>query len=105
MIAMANPFADYLTVRQTMEAIEALAPSTVTRLVYDEDRPKPDGRRLAGKLIEGHGWMIQKKSVTKYLEEQSAKSPGVGYPRGRSRKADKAKTAPKAKRARKATRS
>jgi hypothetical protein len=104
MIAMANPFADYFTVRQTMRAIDALAPSTVTRLVYDEDRPRPDGKRLAGKLIEGHGWMIQKKSVAKYLEEQAAKQPGVGYPRGRSRKADKAKVAANAKRSRKVPR-
>jgi hypothetical protein len=105
MIAMANPFAEYLTVRHTMDAIEALSPSTVTRLAYDEDAPRPEGKRLAGKLIEGHGWMIQKKSVARYLDEQAAKGPGVGYPRGRSRKADKAKPAAKAKRARKATRS
>lgn len=102
---MANPFAGYLTVRQVMDAIQARAPSTVTRLAYDEDKPRPEGKRLAGTLIPGHGWMIQKKSVAKYLEEEAAKGPGVGFPRGRSRKEEPAKPKAKAKRARKVTRS
>lgn len=82
---MANPFAGYMTVRQVMQAINARAPSTVTRLVYDEDKPKPEGKRLAGTLIPGHGWMIQRKSVAKFLEEESARPAGVGFPRGRDR--------------------
>jgi hypothetical protein len=85
MIAMANPFAGYMTVRQVMDAIKARAPSTVTRLVYDEDKPRPEGRRLAGTLIPGHGWMIQRKSVAKFLEEEAARPAGVGFPRGRDR--------------------
>ena len=102
---MASPFAGYLTVRQVMELIDARASSTVIRLVYDEDKPRPEKGRLAGTLIPGHGWMIQKKSVAKYLEEESTKRPGVGFPRGRSRKEDSAKPNAKAKRARKVTRS
>ena len=85
MIVMANPFAGYMTVRQVMEAIKARAPSTVTRLVYDEDQPRPDGKRLAGTLIPGHGWMIQRKSVERFLEEEATRPPGVGFPRGRDR--------------------
>jgi hypothetical protein len=97
MIAMANPFAGYMTVRQVMEAIDARAASTVTRLVYDEDKPRPEGRRLAGTLIPGHGWMIQRKSVEKFLEEEKSRPAGVGFPRGRDRK-------PPAKQAKKSAR-
>jgi hypothetical protein len=85
MIAMANPFAGYMTVRQVMEEIGARAPSTVTRLAYDEEKPRPQGKRLAGTLIPGHGWMIQRKSVEKFLEEEAARPAGVGFPRGRDR--------------------
>lgn len=85
MIAMANPFAGYLTVRQVMDAIGARAHSTVTRLVYDEDKPRPHGRVLAGTLIPGHGWMIQKKSVDKFLEDEGRRPKGVGFPRGHVR--------------------
>lgn len=82
---MANPFAGYMTVRQVMDAIKARAPSTVTRLAYDEDKPRPEGKRLAGTLIPGHGWMIQRKSVEKFLEEEASRPAGVGFPRGRDR--------------------
>jgi len=82
---MANPFAGYMTVRQVMQEIGARAPSTVTRLAYDEDKPRPEGKRLAGTLIPGHGWMIQRKSVAKFLEEESSRPAGVGFPRGRDR--------------------
>jgi hypothetical protein len=87
MIAMANPFAGYMTVRQVMKEIEALAPSTVTRLVYDEDKPRPEGKRFAGTLIPGHGWMIQRKSVEQFIEEEKSRPKGVGFPRGRDRSA------------------
>lgn len=82
---MANPFAGYLTVRQVMDAIGARSHSTVTRMVYDEDKPRPQGRVLAGTLIPGHGWMIQKKSVEKFLEEEGQRPKGVGFPRGHVR--------------------
>jgi hypothetical protein len=85
MIQMANPFAGYMTVRQVMAEIGARAPSTVTRLVYDEDKPRPAGKRLAGTLIPGLGWMIQRKSVAKLLEEEFSRPAGVGFPRGRDR--------------------
>lgn len=102
---MASPFTGYMTVRQVMAAIQARAASTVTRLAYDEDQPRPDGKRLAGTLIPGHGWMISKKSVAKYLEEEAAKTPGVGFPRGRSRKPEPAKPKAKVGRGRKVARS
>ena len=90
---MANPFAGYMTVRQVMEAIKARAPSTVTRLAYDEDQPRPDGKRLAGTLIPGHGWMIQRKSVERFLEEEAKRPAGVGFPRGRDRSGQEEVTA------------
>jgi hypothetical protein len=106
MIAMANPFAGYMTVRQVMEEIGARAASTVTRLVYDEDKPKPEGKRLAGTLIPGHGWMIQRKSVAKFLEEEAARPAGVGFPRGRDRSGQEEDAEPRkpAKRAAKSAR-
>ena len=82
---MANPFAGYMTVRQVMEAIKARSPSTVTRLAYDEDQPRPEGKRLAGTLIPGHGWMIQRKGVEKFLDVEAKRPRGVGFPRGRDR--------------------
>jgi hypothetical protein len=85
MVAMANPFAGYMTVRQVMDEIGARSASTVTRIVYDEDKPRPNGKRLAGTLIPGHGWFIQRKSVEKLLEDEAAKATGVGFPRGRDR--------------------
>lgn len=106
MIAMANPFAGYVTVRQVMEAIGARAASTVTRLVYDEEKPRLEGKRLAGTLISGHGWMIQRKSVEKFLEEESSRAPGVGFPRGRDRSGQgEAEAEPVAKPAKRAAKS
>jgi hypothetical protein len=97
MIAMANPFAGYLTIRQVMQEIGARAPSTVNRLVYDEDKPRPAGKRLAGTLIPGHGWMIQRKSLEAFIAEEAAKPRGVGFPRGHSRAAEPEAEKPKAK--------
>ena len=97
MIAMANPFAGYLTVRQVMKEIGARAPSTVNRLVYDEDKPRPEGKRLAGTLIPGHGWMIQRKSLEAFVAEEAAKPRGVGFPRGHSRAIESPNEKPKAK--------
>lgn len=95
---MANPFAGYMTVRQVMDAIGARAPSTVTRLVYDEDKPRPKGRVLAGTLIPGHGWMIQKKSVDKFLEDEGRRPKGVGFPRGHVRDGGESQAKPARKR-------
>jgi hypothetical protein len=82
---MANPFAGYMTVRAVMKEIGARSASTVTRMAYDEEKPRPAGKRLAGTLIPGHGWMIQRKSVAAFLQEEAAKPQGVGFPRGRGR--------------------
>lgn len=103
---MASPFAGYMTVRDVMKEIGARAPSTVTRLVYDEEKPRPVGKRLAGTLIPGHGWMIQRKSVAEFLEEEAARPPGVGFPRGRDRSAqDEAPKAAASKPAKRAAKS
>lgn len=96
---MANPFAGYMTVRQVMGEINARAASTVTRLIYDEDKPRPEGKRLAGTLIPGHGWMIQKKSVAAFIAEEAARPAGVGFPRGRDRSGQDAAPKAAAKRA------
>ena len=105
---MANSFAGYLTIRQVMKEIEARAPSTINRLVYEEDKPRPEGKRLAGVRIPGLGWMIQRKSLDAYIAEEAAKPRGVGFPRGRPRatapKADKPKAKKPAKRAAKSAR-
>jgi len=94
---MANPFAGYLTIRQVMKMIGARAPSTVNRLVYDEDKPRPEGKRLAGTLIQGHGWMIQRKSLDAFIAQESTKPRGVGFPRGHSRAVEPEAEKPKAK--------
>ena len=81
-------FAAYMTVRQVMDKIGARSASTVTRLIYDEDKPRPEGKRLAAtRFAEGRGqaWMVNRKSVAKFLAEERARSSKVGFPRGESR--------------------
>lgn len=95
---MANPFAGYMTVKEAMKALEARAPSTVTRLIRDEDSPPSASKPLVGVKIAGHGWMITRKSVAAYLEASPPDAPKIGFPRGRGRKAP---APPKAKKARK----
>ena len=94
---MANPFAGYMTVKEAMKALEARAPSTVTRLIRAEDESPSAGKPLVGVKIPGHGWMITKKSVLAHLEANPPDAPRIGFPRGRGRKAD----APKPKKTRK----
>lgn len=101
---MANPLAGYMTVRQVMDEIGALAHSTVTRLIYDEEKPRPEGKRLAGVMIPGHGWMIQRKSVAKFLEEEASRPAGVGFPRGRGRSEAAGDEKPKAAKSSRAAR-
>jgi hypothetical protein len=59
----------------------------VLRLVYDEDKTPvaPGDRPLAAIKIPGHGWMIRRSSVAAFLESESRRKPGVGFPRGRTR--------------------
>lgn len=83
---MANPFAGYMTVKEAMKALEARAPSTVTRLIRDEDSPPSAGKPLVGVKIVGHGWMITRKSVAAYLDASPPDAPKIGFPRGRNRK-------------------
>jgi hypothetical protein len=87
MIAMANPFADYMTVQDVMAAIKARSHSTVLRLVYDENQhdTAPGDRPLPGVKIAGHGWMIRRAAVSAFLADEARRKPGVGFPRGRTR--------------------
>jgi hypothetical protein len=94
MVAMADPFTDYMTVRDVMAAIKARSHSTVLRLVYDEEKTQtaPGDRPLAGTKIAGHVWMIRRSAVAAFLAEDARRKRGVGFPRGRTR----AEPAPKA---------
>lgn len=87
---MANPFAGYMTVKEAMKALSARAPSTVTRLIRDEDGPPTAGKPLLGVKIAGHGWMINRKSVAAYIEASPPDAPKIGFPRGVGRKPAKA---------------
>lgn len=101
MIAMANPFADYMTVQDVMAAIKARSHSTVLRLVYDENEhdTAPGGRPLPGVRIAGHGWMIRRAAVEAFLVDEARRKPGVGFPRGRTRAEPAADPAPEPSRA------
>jgi hypothetical protein len=94
MVAMADPFTDYMTVRDVMAAIKARSHSTVLRLVYDEEKTQtaPGDRPLAGTKIAGHVWMIRRSAVAAFLADDAQRKRGVGFPRGRTR----AEPAPKA---------
>jgi hypothetical protein len=87
MVAMADPFTDYMTVRDVMSAIKARSHSTVLRLTYEEDKTQtaPGDRPLAGVKIPGHGWMIRRSAVAAFLAEDARRKRGVGFPRGRTR--------------------
>lgn len=101
MIAMANPFADYMTVKDVMRKINARSHSTVLLLVYDESEhdTAPKNKPLPGVKIPGHGWMIRRVAVEAFIADEARKSRGVGFPRGRSRREPEPVAAPKAKRA------
>ena len=86
---------DFMTVREVMDRIQARAHSTVLRLIRIEGKPETYGRPLKGTYVPGHGWFILRKSVDDFLAAQNAKAPGVGFPRGRSRKPESAPAAPK----------
>ncbi len=100
---MANPFVGYMTVKEAMKDLEARAPSTVTRLIREEDDPPSPGKPLVGVKIDGHGWMITRKSVTAYIEASPPDAPKIGFPRGRGRKPAKQAKAVKAAKPRKSS--
>jgi hypothetical protein len=77
---------DFMTVREVMKRIDARAHSTVLRMICIESDPKTAGRPLQGINVPGHGWFILRTSVDEFCEAQASKAPGVGFPRGRSRK-------------------
>lgn len=74
---------DFLTVRQVMSRIKARAKSTVTRLIADGT--------LEAVELPGHGWLVTKTSVEKFLERDAASDRKVGFPRGKTRGPRKAK--------------
>lgn len=84
---MANPFADYMTVKDVMAAINARSHSTVLLLLYDENEHDiaPKGKPLPAIKIAGHGWMVRRSAVQKFLAEEARQGRGVGFPRGRTR--------------------
>ena len=102
---MANPFAGYMTVKQAMEELEARSPSTVTRLVRDEDSPPVPGKPLLGVKIDGLGWMITRKSVAAHIAAIPPGDPKIGFPRGRGRNPAKKAPAAKATKPRKSSKS
>lgn len=77
---------DFMTVREVMKRIDARAHTTVLRLIRIEGDPQTSGRPLQGINVPGHGWFILRTSVDEFCEAQASKAPGVGFPRGRSRK-------------------
>ena len=101
MIAMANPFADYMTVKDVMREINARSHSTVLLLVYDENEhdTAPKNKPLPGIKIPGLGWMIRRGAVASFLAQEARNARGVGFPRGRSRRDPEPAAEPKAKRA------
>jgi len=92
---------DYMTVRQVMDEIGARARSTVTRLLRDESDPAEGGKPLVGIKVEGHGWLIRRASVVRFLRDEAARPRGVGFPRGETR-AEEPEPPKKAKKAKKA---
>ncbi len=86
---------DFMTVREVMDRIQARAHSTVLRLIRIEGKPETYGKPLKGTYVPGHGWFILRKSVDDFCAVQAAKAPGVGFPRGRPRKAESGQPAVK----------
>jgi hypothetical protein len=84
MIEMAAISDEYMTVQEAMAEINARAPSTVTRLIRTEDNQ--DGP-LVGEKIPGHGWLIRRSSVAKFLAREAKAERRVGFPRGGTRSA------------------
>lgn len=81
---MASITDDYMTVQEVMAEIEARAPSTVTRLIRTaENQSGP----LVGEKIPGHGWLIRRSSVAKFLQSEAKQARRVGFPRGKNRSA------------------
>jgi hypothetical protein len=87
MIAMANPFADYMTVKDVMAAINARSHSTVLLLLYDENKTDtaPRGKPLPAVKIPGLGWMVRRAAVQSFIAQEARQGRGVGFPRGRTR--------------------
>jgi excisionase family DNA binding protein len=68
---------DLMSVRQVMKAINARAPSTVTRLI--------NSGRLQGARIGEIGWVIYRASVDAFLQTPPSPRGSVGFPRGAQR--------------------
>lgn len=84
MLTVASISDDYMTVQEVMAEIDARAPSTVTRLI--RTRENEDGP-LIGEKIAGHGWLIRRSSVARFLQAEAKRARRVGFPRGKGRSA------------------
>lgn len=81
---MASISDEYMTVQEVMAAIDARAPSTVTRLI--KTKTNQNGV-LEGEKIPGHGWLIRRASVAKFCKREAKSPRRVGFPRGKTRSA------------------
>lgn len=88
MIAMANPLAEYMTVRDAMAALQARSHTTILRLIYDESKldTAPKDRPLPALRIPGHGWLIRRSAVAALRAAEARSAKGSGFPRGKARK-------------------
>ena len=63
-----------MTVREVMDAINARAKSTVTRLI--------ESGVLEAEELPGHGWLVSRTSVNRFLRQDAKLGKRVGRPRG-----------------------
>ena len=80
MIAVAKIQDTHMTVRQVMDAINARAKSTVTRLI--------EAGVFEAEELPGHGWLVSRTSVNRFLRRDAKQEKKVGRPRGMVMKKD-----------------
>ena len=81
MIAVAKIQDTHMTVRQVMDAINARAKSTVTRLI--------EAGVFEAEELPGHGWLVSRTSVNRFLRRDAKQEKRVGRPRGMVMKKDR----------------
>lgn len=74
MIAVGKIRDTHMTVREVMDAINARAKSTVTRLI--------ESGVLEAEELPGHGWLVSRTSVNRFLRRDAKLEKRVGRPRG-----------------------
>lgn len=85
MIAVGKIRDTHMTVREVMDAINARAKSTVTRLI--------ESGVLEAEELPGHGWLVSRTSVSRFLRRDAKTEKKVGRPRGMVMKKDGASPA------------